>query len=75
MDNNKSFEEICYDFQKNIINIFNEEKNLTLLLKYYLFKDIWADIEKNKIQLDQTMNQKEAQKAAETPSEEPKSDD
>ena len=74
MDNNKSFEEICYDFQKNIINVFNEEKNLPFLLKYYLFKDIWDDIERNKMQLDQTMNQKEAQNA-ETPSEEPKSDD
>ena len=57
MDNNKKFEESCYNFQKSIIDIFNEEK-LPFLLKYYLIKEIWEDIERYKVKSDQEMRVK-----------------
>ena len=43
---------ICYDFQKKIINIFNEQNELPFILKYYLFKDIWEIIQQKKVTND-----------------------
>ena len=44
----KTFEDICYEFQKKIVDIFNEEEYIPFLLKYYLVKDIWENIEEHK---------------------------
>ena len=60
--NNKSFEETCYDFQNNILNIFNEENQLPFLLKYYLLKEVWEDVERYKIRLNQEMKMKQDNK-------------
>lgn len=46
------FNEICYNFQKQFIDIFNEEENIPFLLKYYLLKQIWEKIEQNKFLID-----------------------
>ena len=56
-----NFNQICYNFQKDIINIFNQQTNIPFLLKYYLLKDIWDGIEKYKIELDINNQQKEQQ--------------
>lgn len=48
----KSFEDICFEFQQKFLDIFNEEKNIPFLMKYYLVKEIWDSIEKNKFQID-----------------------
>ena len=55
MDFNKE----CYIFQKKLIDIFNEEKNIPFLLKYYLFKDIWESIEENKFLIDRNVRSDE----------------
>lgn len=63
---------ICYDFQKKIINIFNEQNELPFILKYYLFKDIWEIIQQKKMTSDlQVRNSNNSQKkflTAEIPS-------
>lgn len=46
------FNKKCYNFQKKIIDIFNEEENIPFLLKYYLFKDIWEKVQQNKFLID-----------------------
>ena len=62
MDNkDKTFEEICYDFQKQIVDIFNNENYIPFLLKYYLMKDIWTNIEKFKLDIDMRVRNSEAQ--------------
>lgn len=48
----KSFNEICLEFQDNILKVFNEEENIPFLLKYYLMKDIWVSIEQGKAQME-----------------------
>ena len=48
----KSFEDICFEFQQNLVNIFNDEENIPFLLKYYLIKEVWDSIQNNKIQMD-----------------------
>ena len=58
MDNNKTFEEACYSFQKNIIETFNNEKNIPFLLKYYLLKEIWEDIQAYKLKMTQELQSK-----------------
>ena len=60
MDNNKTFEETCYNFQKNIIETFNNEKNIPFLLKYYLLKEIWEDIQAYKLKTTQELQAKMA---------------
>ena len=61
MDNNnenkKSLEEIGYDFQKSIMDTFNNNE-LPFLLKYYLLKDMWVSIENYKMRLDQEVQTK-----------------
>lgn len=56
MDN---FNQICFNFQKNIINTFNQQNNIPFLLKYYLLKDIWDGIEKYRIELDMQAQQQD----------------
>lgn len=56
-ENKKSLEEIGYDFQKSIMDTFNNNE-LPFLLKYYLLKDIWASIENYKMRLDQEIQTK-----------------
>lgn len=56
-ENKKSLEEIGYDFQKSIMDTFNNNE-LPFLLKYYLLKDIWASIENYKMRLDQEVQTK-----------------
>ena len=48
----KSFEDVCFEFQQKFLDIFNEENNIPFLMKYYLVKEIWDSIEKNKFQID-----------------------
>lgn len=55
------FNKKCYNFQKKIIDIFNEEENLPFLLKYYLFKDIWEKIQQNKILIDRDVRSDEVE--------------
>lgn len=48
----QDFNKYCYNFQKKIIDIFNEEADIPFLLKYYLFKDIWKSVEQKKFLID-----------------------
>ena len=48
----KNFEDICFEFQQQIVNIFNKEQNIPFLMKYYLVKEIWDDIQENKLRMD-----------------------
>ena len=41
----EQFNQLCYDFQNKILDVFNEEQNIPFLLKYYLFKEIWENVE------------------------------
>ena len=45
-------EENSFNFQRKIVNTFNEETSLPFLLKYYLLKEIWETVERQKILLD-----------------------
>ncbi len=44
----QDFNLICLNFQEKIIEVFNEEKKLPFLIKFYLFKQIWKIIKKEK---------------------------
>ena len=44
----QDFNLICLNFQEKIIEVFNEEKKLPFLVKFYLFKQIWKIIKKEK---------------------------
>ncbi len=46
-------EENSFNFQRKIINTFNEETSLPFLLKYYLLKEIWEAVERQKVLLDE----------------------
>lgn len=48
----KELNQLCKKFQQEIVNLFNKQNNLPFILKYYLFKQIWAIIEQQKIQND-----------------------
>ena len=41
----EQFNQLCYDFQLKILDTFNSEQQIPFLLKYYLFKEIWENIE------------------------------
>ena len=45
MNTEKTFEESCYDFQQEIINTVNNERNLPFLIKYFIIKEIWEDVQ------------------------------
>lgn len=54
---------ICYNFQKEIINIFNNQEKIPFILKYYLFKEVWETIEQTKISKElQIRNAQQPQK-------------
>lgn len=57
-ENNLNLNDICYLFQKNIISIFNNQQHIPFLLKYHLIKQIWEDIERNKLNIDMAVRQK-----------------
>lgn len=57
-NSNLTLNDICYLFQKNIISIFNNQQRIPFLLKYYLIKDIWDNIEQNKLNIDIEIRQK-----------------
>lgn len=44
---------LCYKFQKEIVDSFNETE-IPFLLKYYLFKQIWEIIDEKKTQIQVT---------------------
>lgn len=52
----------CYDFKENIINIFNNEQSIPFLLKYYLVKQIWEQIENHKQEIEAEYNQEKTSK-------------
>ena len=52
MDNNKTLNDYCIEFQQNIIDLFNNEQNLPFVLKYYLIKDVWDNIQSTKTKMD-----------------------
>ena len=54
----KDFEDVCFEFQQNIINIFNNQNNIPFFLKYYLIKEIWDQIEKEKMRIDMEVRSK-----------------
>lgn len=63
----ENYYEICLSFQDNIIKIFNEQK-LPFLMKYYLFKQIWQQIESMKREKDyQIQSQKKQIKEIKIP--------
>lgn len=74
MDNNKTFEEACYVFQKNIIETFNNEKNIPFLLKYYLLKEIWEDVQTYKLKMTQDLQAKAANEENQNESQEENKD-
>ena len=58
MNMEKTFEEKCYDFQQNLINVFNNEQNFPFLIKYFLIKEIWEDIQNQKNKMNEEMYNK-----------------
>lgn len=59
--NDKDFNVVCYDFQKKIIDTFNNEKSIPFLMKYYLFKDIWESVHDKKAELEIAIKSQEPQ--------------
>lgn len=58
MNIEKTFEEKCYDFQQNLINVFNNEQDFPFLIKYFLIKEIWEDIQNQKNKMNEEMYNK-----------------
>ncbi len=52
MEKEKTLEDICFEFQQSLIDIFNNEKNIPFLLKYYLIEEIWNNIQNHKQTID-----------------------
>lgn len=52
MNDNKTLNDYCNEFQQLIIDDFNNEQNLPFVLKYYLIKDIWENIQSTKTKMD-----------------------
>lgn len=48
----KTLNDYCIEFQQNVIDLFNNEQNLPFILKYYLIKDIWENIQSTKTKMD-----------------------
>lgn len=74
MDNNKTFEETCYDFQKKMVETFNNEQNIPFLLKYYLLKEIWEDVQNYKLKMNQDLQTKAANEEKKNESQEENKD-
>jgi hypothetical protein len=58
MEEKITFEDIGYEFQKKIVEDINSENRIPFLLKYYLIKEIWENIQENKLQLDMEVRKK-----------------
>lgn len=58
MEEKITFEDIGYEFQKKIVEDINSESRIPFLLKYYLIKEIWENIQENKLQLDMEVRKK-----------------
>lgn len=52
MNENKTLNDYCIDFQQKIIDLFNNEQNLPFVLKYYLVKDVWENVQSTKTKMD-----------------------
>ena len=61
MNTEKTFEESCYDFQQEIINTVNDERNLPFLVKYFIIKEIWEDVKNQKRKIDDDIYNKKRQ--------------
>ena len=61
MNTEKTFEESCYDFQQEIINTVNNERNLPFLVKYFIIKEIWEDVKNQKRKIDDDIYNKKRQ--------------
>ena len=61
MNTEKTFEESCYDFQQEIINTVNNERNLPFLIKYFIIKEIWEDVQAQKRKIDDDIYNKKRQ--------------
>ena len=51
-NNKETIEEISYKFQNKILEVFNGEKKIPFLLKYFLLKEIWESVESTKVQVE-----------------------
>lgn len=71
----KDFNIICYDFQKKIIDDFNNEKSIPFLMKYYLFKDIWESVQDKKARLEIAIKSQEPQEQTVIPLDEVKEEE
>lgn len=65
MNTEKTFEESCYDFQQEIINTVNNERNLPFLVKYFIIKEIWEDVQIQKRKIDDDIYDKKRQREQE----------
>ena len=65
MNTEKTFEESCYDFQQEIINTVNNERNLPFLVKYFIIKEIWEDVQAQKRKIDDDIYNKKRQREQE----------
>ena len=54
----KGFEDICFEFQQALIDVFNNEENIPFLLKYYLMKEVWDSVQENKLEVDMKVREK-----------------
>ncbi len=54
----KTFEDICFEYQQKIIDVLNQEENIPFLVKYFLIKEIWMSVENQKMQLDMQVRQR-----------------
>lgn len=61
----KELNQLCKKFQQEIVNLFNKQNDLPFILKYYLFKQVWAIIEQQKIQNDNIATQESKEKGEE----------
>ena len=65
MNTEKTFEESCYDFQQEIITTVNNERNLPFLVKYFIIKEIWEDVQAQKRKIDDDIYNKKRQRQQE----------
>ena len=65
MNTEKTFEESCFDFQQEIINTVNNERNLPFLVKYCIIKEIWEDVKNQKRKIDDDIYNKKRQREQE----------
>ncbi len=52
---------LCFKFQQDMVNIFNNSQ-IPFLLKYYLLKQIWENAESQKFKIDMEIRSNELNK-------------